>query len=386
MIGCIVGGVVALFAAFCGIWCCRRRRRRRAINRSDRSLLAAPSQGYYPTVKPPAYESPKLAADGSRQMLKTKNDPLRSVPGRESLPNKPAWDARYDQEVELDQLKPVTPPNPPFPTQQTVHSAPGSVTRRYSPTQNPPETPAYYYVPFPAPILAEVRDYHPNSPIPPPRSYSPLSPSISTRYTTSPFDDPPSRQSSSFSSAASMRTMSYVPAHPPYAAYSPYATYSPYAITSPTPPLLDGPKSPYRAYSPRLHARYEHMAQSPPLATVDPSSEHAPRKSSPLNHEPLELSTPYNTRPQSMSLDAPPRQEQHNPARRTAWEPPNEQQGRLSYDVLQQQPTNPATSLLPQQPRTDILKTANHPQELSSGHSIRRPALQLGTPSWMVPR
>ena len=348
MVGSIVGGVVVLFALVCGIRCCYRRRRRRRINRnrSHQSLLQSSAHAHLPTAKPPAYESPKLAAYDFRPMPKTKDDALPPLPSDEAPPPKKAADEGQNRGMELENMKALPPQRQSVSSFEALQPKAGVAPLKTSVIKNPFEAPVDHRSQnsFDASSRGENRDYNPTSPLSPQRIYSPLSPSNYTRYTTSPFIDPPSRQSSPFSSAASMRTISYVPPYPPYAAYS-----SSTAVPQ-TPSLLDEPKSPYRAFSPLLQSRHESSAPTPPPAAVDPPSEVAPRVISPLNSEPLELGTSYNMRPQSMVLDEHRHPEPHTQA---TGESPNDEKDSARHDAPQQASNNFTPGVTPQEHRTD---------------------------------
>lgn len=276
--------------------------------------------------------------------------------------------------MELDSLKSVPTQSQPVSTCQPARPVDGLIPLKTSSFKNPFQAPADNRNPFDASSLGENRDYNPISPLSPQRSYSPFSPSNYTRYTTSPFNDPPSRQASPFSSAASMRTVSSVP--PP----SPYLAYSPSTAVPQTPSLLDEPKSPYRAFSPLLMPHYEYSAPTPPPAVVDPSSEIAPRRISPLNSEPLELGTSYNTRPQSMALEEHPHRRQHSQSTR---EPPHEPKAPVPHDGSEQQPIDSAPDVTPQRPQERCLEpAASLPHELPTRNSTYgAAALPLSTPA-----
>lgn len=347
------------------------------MDRSDQSLLHTSSQAYQPTVKPPAYESPKLVAHDFRPLPKTKDAALPPIPSGELPPQKKLSDEGWDRGMELESLKAVPTQSQPVSTYETGQPEAGLIPLKTTSFKNPFEAPAASHNPFDVASRGENRDYNPTSPLSPQRSYSPFSPSNYTRYTTSPFNDPPSRQPSPFSSAASMRTVSYVPPQPAYAAYSSSM------VVPQSPSLLDEPKSPYRAFSPLLMPRHEYSAPTPPPAVVDAPSEIAPRDISPLNDEPLELGTSYNMRPQSMALDGHPPREQVNQARA---ESPSEPKAPFPHDVPEQQPINPATSAAPQRPQEDRREAlAALPHELPTRHSIHGPALLPKAPASMAP-
>lgn len=350
----------------CAIRCCcrRRRRRRRRSVRSTNHIdphLDISAQGYQSTAKPPAYESSKIAVDDFPQKPKTKDDALPSVPTEDVPRKKKVLDQDYDQGMELDKLKVAPTQTQPLSTYSAAHPVDGLIPLKSPPFKNPFEAPADTKNPFDASSLGENRDYNPTSPLSPQRSYSPFSPSNYTRYTTSPFNDPPTRQSSPFSSAASMRTVSYVP--PP----SPYLAYSSSTAMPQSPSLLDEPKSPYRAYSPQLMPRYEFSAPTPPPAVVDPSSDTAPRNISPLNREPLELGTSYNTRPQSMALEG---QLHRGEPNQPTGELPNEEKASILHETSTQQPIDSAPAITPERPQENRLEIPTAlPQELPTRNS-----------------
>lgn len=263
-------------------------------------------QGYQPTAKLHAYESPKVMACDVRPMRKPKDDVLPPIPTEDVSQHRKDSDDDYDRGMELGNLKALPAPRFSALSYEAVHPAAGLRPIQTSPSRDRLEASAETQTrnPFDTASLGDNREYNPTSPLSPQRTYSPFSPTNYTKYTTSPFIDSPSRQPSPFSSAASMRTISYVPPHPSYVGYSPTSP------VPPTPSLLDEPKSPYRAFSPRLMSRHEFSAPTPPLpAVVDPPAAMAPREVSALNHEPLELGTSFNMRPQSLVDD-----EHHNPA------------------------------------------------------------------------
>lgn len=377
MVGIIVGGVVALIAAVCGIrCCCRRRRRRRGMDPSDPSLLHTSSQAYQPTTKPPAYESPKIVAHDFRPMPKTKDAALPPIPSGEFPLKKKLSDEEWERGMELESLKVKPNQHQPVSKNEAGQPQAGLIPLKTTSFKNPFEAPAHSHNPFNASGLGENRDYNPTSPLSPQRSYSPFSPSNYTRYTTSPFNDPPSRQPSPFSSAASIRSVSYVPPQPSYAAYSSSM------VVPQSPSLLDEPKSPYRAYSPLLMPRHEYSAPTPPPAVVDAPSEIAPRDISPLNNESLELGTSYNMRPQSMALD----RHLGEHVNQAAVESPSEQKAPIPHGVPEPQPMSPAPGATPQGPQEDRREAAAPlPQELPTRQSIYGAALLPSATASMAP-
>ena len=276
--------------------------------------------------------------------------------------------------MELDRLKATPTPIPPVVPNQAAQPEDGLIPLKTPQFKNPFEAPAPTSAdnknPFDASSLGENRDYNPISPVSPQRSYSPFSPSNYTRYTTSPFNDPPSRQSTPFSSAASMRTVSYVP--PP----SPYMAYSSSTVVPQSPSLLDEPKSPYRAYSPLLAPRYEFSTPTPPPAVTDPPSETAPRNVSPLNHEPLEMSTSYNMRPQSMALEGHSGQGQPNQSR---GELPSEEMASIPHEISELKSVDSRPVNASERPQEHHLEL---PQELPTRNSAYGEAsLPVGKPA-----
>ena len=331
---------------------------------SDTTHLHVSAQGDEPTAKPPAYESSKIPIDDFHQRPQSKDDALPPIP-TENLSRKTKMVERdYDQGMELDKLNVASAPTQPVSTYHTAQPVDGLIPLKTAPVnKNPFEAPADHKNPFDASSLGENHDYNPISPVSPQRSYSPFSPSNYTRYTASPFNDPPSRQSSPFSSAASMKTISYVP--PP----SPYLAYSLSAATPSSPSLLDESKSPYRAYSPLLAPRYEFSVPTPkPPTVVDSSSEIAPRNISPLNHEPLELGTSYNIRPQSMALEVHSLRGQHD---QSIGESPKEEKASFSHEKSAgQQPIDSALEVLTERPQEHRLEIPTAlPQELPTRNS-----------------
>lgn len=352
----------------CAIRCCYRRRRQRrrrsirSINHIDSSHLQISVQGYQSNMKPPAYDSSKIVVEDFPQKPKMKkNDALPPIPTEDIPRKKKVLDQEYDQGMELDKLKAAPTSIQPASTNQAAQPEDGLIPLKTPQFNNPFETPAPAPAdnknPFDASSLGENRDYNPVSPLSPQRSYSPFSPSNYTRYTTSPFNDPPSRQSTPFSSAASMRTVSYVP--PP----SPYMAYSSSAAVPQSPLLLDEPKSPYRAYSPLLTPRYEFSAPTPPPAVVDPPSEPAPRNISSLNHEPLEMSTSYNMRPQSMALEEYSHRGQQSQAR---GELQSEEKASIAHELSETKPADSTAAVTPERPQEHRLEL---PQELPTRNS-----------------
>lgn len=367
-VGIIAAAVIILFAVCYGIrYCCCRRRRQRGRRYSNQSPPHASSQAYQ--SKPPSYESPRLMPYDARQMSKGKDDPLPPIPSWETL-SKNGLDEDREQGMELGSLEPLPAQNVTVSTLQPNHpAAAGLIPLQISPSMNSFESSTHSHNPFLASNLGENRDYKPISPLSPQRSYSPFSPSNYTRYTTSPFNDPPSRQPSPFSSASSMRTLSYVPPHPPYAAYSSTT------MTLQSPSLLDEPKSPYRAYSPRLSPRYRFSANPPPSVVADAPSEVARHETTSLNPEPLELSTPYNIRPQSMSLDQLARREAQGQSTRMVGGALDEDHGQVSHNVQEQQPIQSAPNVPSPQPRNLGMSTL--PYELASRHSTQGVTLSI---------
>lgn len=375
--------MVSLIAIICATRCwCRRRRLRRRRRRSIRSIehidaphLHVSAQGYQPNMKPPAYESSKIVVEDIPQKPKTKKDgALPPIPTEETPRKKKALDQEYDQGMELDRLKAAPTPIQPVATNQPAQLEDGLIPLKTPQFKNPFEVPAPAPAdnknPFDASSLGENHDYNPISPVSPQRSYSPFSPSNYTRYTTSPFNDPPSRQSTPFSSAASMRTVSYVP--PP----SPYMAYSSSTAIPQSPSLLDEPKSPYRAYSPLLAPRYEFSAPTPPPAVVDPPAETAPQNVSSLNHEPLEMSTSYNMRPQSMALEGHSHRGQPNPSR---GELPSEETASMPHELSEKRPVHSTPAVASERPQEHHLEL---PQELPTRNSAYgEVSLPLGKPA-----
>lgn len=297
-----------------------------------------------------------------------KDDALPPIPTEDVPRHKKVLDQEYEQGLELDKLKAAPTPIQPVSANQAAQPEDGLIPLKTPHFRNPFEAPAPAPAsatapadnknPFDASSLGENRDYNPVSPVSPQRSYSPFSPSNYTRYTTSPFNDPPSRQSTPFSSAASMRTVSYIP--PP----SPYMAYSSSTAIPQSPSLLDEPKSPYRAYSPLLTPRYEFSAPTPPPPTVvDPPSETTPRNISSLNHEPLEMSTSYNTRPQSMAQEEQSYRGLPNQAR---GELPNEEKASIVHELSETKPANSTPTVTSERPQEHHLDL---PQELPTRNS-----------------
>lgn len=301
-VGIGIGGLAVALILFGCVRClCFRVRRKKSAKYSDKPFDLAPYKGYETAPNPPAYEPPKSAHLNRSQTSRTKNDVLPPMPSSEAanqkqLPNQPSED------VELGKLEPALSPD---------FSVVG--TKALSDRQNPFEEPSrplnpldskpHPSIPHEAPPpsqnpfdSSEYQEHKPQSPLSPYRSYSPYPSPINTRYTPSPFTEPPeSRQPSPFLPAAHAR-VSYASPQLPYAPYSPSTSMS-----------RDGQsndlKSPYRAYSPALSARslHDHISIQDSLNPFhEPSS---------INHEPIELSTPYTTRPQSMALDEEPRRQ-----------------------------------------------------------------------------
>lgn len=228
----------------------------------------------------------------------------------------------HDEDLELGKPKPVHSPISPMLAHQTPSPAAGlSPVKAHPESQNPFEEPLQPQNPLeskphpPIPVdalptarnpsemgLEENQELKPLSPHSPKPSYSPYPSSINTRYTPSPFTEPSeSRQPSPFSPSTHTRTFSYVPPQPPYAAYSPSAS-------SHHDRSGNEPKSPYRAYSPALSARSPYHDHSSMRESQNPFLGHSPsvsvsHETASINQEPIELSTPYTTRPQSLVVD-----------------------------------------------------------------------------------
>lgn len=315
-------GALAIFLIIFGcvrLLCCRCRRKK-GIKYSDKPLNLAPYKGYNPTANPPAYEPPESAHLNANRNPRTKNDalpptPTQGVENQNQVPNEPHGD------VELGRLEPVHAPK----SSTLVHPTPSStvglnLSKPLPESQNPFNEPPRPSNPFdvkPQPLipldtpphtrnpsesgLIENQERKPPSPPSPKRSYSPYPPSINTRYTPSPFTElSDSRQPSPFSPSTHARTFSYVPSQPSYAGYSPAAS----TLHDRSPKEL---KSPYRAYSPALSVRTP-LDHSSIQESQNPFRTHTPsvsisHESASINHEPIELSTPYTTRPQSLVMD-----------------------------------------------------------------------------------
>lgn len=243
------------------------------------------------------------------------------MPTADAMNQKQFSDRRLE-DLELGKLKPVHSPNSPT----LAHPKPSPVAglspiKSLSDSQNPFDEPLrplnhldskpHPPIPVDAQQVArnpfetgseESQEHKPRSPLSPKPSYSPYPSSINTRFTPSPFTEPSeSRQPSPFSPSTHTRTFSYIPPQPPYAAYSPSAS-------SHHDRSGNEPKSPYRAYSPALSARSPYLDHSSIKESQNPFVAHSPsvslsHETSSINHEPIELSTPYTTRPQSVVMD-----------------------------------------------------------------------------------
>lgn len=383
------------------IWCCARyiccqTRRRRRTQFPDKPLGPAPYKGYQSTPTPPAYESPKFAPlDASRQP-RTKDDALPPMPNWESTNQKQVLEGQYGQDVELGRLEPVhsqaspmlaaqapTPiaglsPTKASPYEQNPFDDPthGPNTRDASthpqhapdapphgpnPFQPSPQAPSPYdppmhsqnpfnskpphapnpFEPLPhqGPIDAGMGGFQDNNPPSPvSRTYSPYSASIHTRYTPTPFNEPSEyRQPSPLSPMPNARPLTFNPPQPAYAAYSNLANVPHHS------PSSDEPKSPYRAYSPAISANGEPQH---PFAAYSPTAAMRHQSTS-INAEPIELSTPYTTRPQSLASE----QLLHQ-----------QEKLHLQQQLPQLQTAAPPTNLQPQQVQTSL---ATSPTQLS---------------------
>lgn len=294
-----MGGAVAIFTVwYCTRCLCSWARRRRASKLPQKDIRQVPHQVYRPAAKPLVCEAPQSAELQACREHRISDDTLTSTPGWDIANHKNVLNRPHEEDLELGRLAQAKPYSDLMLAHQASLPATGlEPARTLSPTKNPFDELPPPPNPFDASSLGENHEYSPRSTRSPERPYSPFAPSACTRRTPSPFtDQPDSRQPSSFWLPESTTHINYVPLQPPYVAYAP-------TVSMPeAPSLLDEPKSPYRPYFPLPSPRYELSSEDEPqhpFAAYSPTIS-ARYEPSSINREPLELSTPYNKRPQSI--------------------------------------------------------------------------------------